>query len=129
MSIITNTLSKVGLTSIGICSTLWVNPGGAFRAGLFRYKGLLHLVVFLGGERFWVTSVLTESVEICLRGGSSLKELASSSKNQYVLTNQRLTNAGCLDRIRLWWVLRKNRTELLPNYYYLWNEYCFYDKS
>jgi len=125
MSTTIDILSKVGLTSIGMCSTLWINPDGSFRAGLFRYRSLLHLVVFLEGERFWVTSVSTESVEICLRGGSSLMELASNSKHSYVLTNKQLIAAEWLERIRLWWVLRTNRTELLPNYYYLWNAYRF----
>jgi len=49
MSTTIDILSKVGLTSIGMCSTLWINPDGSFRAGLFRYRSLLHLVVFLEG--------------------------------------------------------------------------------
>ena len=125
MSKSTDILSKAGLNSIGICSTLWVDPDGAFRAGLFRYRGLLHLAVLLSGDRYWITPVATESVEICLRGGSSLHELASDNKHPCVLLNERLTRAGWFDRFRLWWVLRTNRTELLPNHYYLWNEYCF----
>ena len=129
MSKSTDILSKAGLNSIGICSTLWVDPDGAFRAGLFRYRGLLHLAVLLSGDRYWIAPVATESVEICLRGGSSLHELASGNKHAYLLCNEQMIKAGWLDRIRLWWALRTKRTELLPNYYYLWNEYCFSDKN
>jgi hypothetical protein len=128
MSKSTEILSKAGLNSIGICSTLWVDSDGAFRAGLFRYRGLLHLAVFLKDDRFWVTSVANESVEICLRGGSSLYELASCHKYPYILEVGKLKKAGWADRIRLWWELRTNPPDLLPNYYYLWNEYCFSKK-
>lgn len=129
MSRATDILSKAGLNAIGICSTLWVNRDGAFRAGLFRYRGLLHLAVSLGDDRYWVIPVSTEKVEISLRGGSSLYELATINKHPYVLRNERLIKARGSDRIRLWWVLRTNRTELLPNYYYLWNQYFFSDKT
>jgi hypothetical protein len=122
-------LSKAGFNSIGMCSTLWVNPDGAFRAGLFQYRVLLHLAVSLRGNRYWVISVATESIEICLRGRSSLLELASGYKHANILCHKRMIKARWLDWVQLWWVLRANRPKLLPNYYYIWNEYCFSDKT
>lgn len=122
-------LLKAGLQPLGLCSTLWVDEQGQFRGGLFRYNDLLHLVVLLSNNLFWITQVSVESVEICFRKGASLYVLSSKHNNPHLLKNEKFIKAKWLDRIRLWWILRINRTELLPNYYYLWNEYCFSDKS
>jgi hypothetical protein len=125
MQKINEALFKAGFISLGLCSTLWVNSEGVFRAGIFRYLGQLHLVVFIGHERYWIVQVLEESVEICLRGGLTLHELAHGNECPFVLKSGTLLKARWADKIYLWWVLRINQPNLLPNYYYLWNEYCF----
>jgi len=123
MSTTKDFLSRLGLKSIGICSTLWINSEGRFKAGLFYFHKNLHLVVELADKEFWIVPVTKKSVEICLRGETTLFKLATTEKSPSISSGMILHKAKIVHKFRLWYIIKKIRPVLIPNHYYLWNQY------
>ncbi len=118
-------LSNAGIKSIGMCSSLWTDSEGKFSAGLFYFHEYLHLVVKIAGEQFWIVPVTKESVDVCLRGTATLFKLASNQSVSYILTRKVLHESRLIHKIRLCYVLKISQPILIPNYYYVWNQYLF----
>lgn len=123
MSTFDNRLIKSGFSPIGLCSTLWIGRDGSFRGGLYLFQGQLHVVLSMGANHYYINEVNPKVVEICLQGTISLFELATKSQLPYWWGMGKLHKATLLNKLFLWWRLRTNKFQLLPNYYYLWNEY------
>lgn len=120
-----NLLSNAGIKSIGMCSSLWTDSEGKFSAGLFYFHEYLHLVVKIAGEQFWIVPVTKESVDVCLRGTSTLFKLASNQSGYCILTRMVLHEPRLIHKIRMCYVLKTSQPILIPNYYYIWNQYLF----
>lgn len=118
-------LSEIGLRSIGLCSSLWTDASGDFKAGLFLYESSLHLVIRPGGATYYVAPVHPDSVEHCLRGGSSLYDLLREQKKLYHIRGGRIVRADLLHRLRIRVSLLLRKPIPLPNNYYIWSEYYF----
>jgi len=125
LNIAIKTLKKAGLKSIGICSTLWVDKDGVLIAGLFLYHESLHLAVKLRSDQYWITPVSRESVEKCLRGKIKLSRLAGNYALSFIYKNNSLQKALFIHQLLLSVVLKITPPILIPNYYYVWNDYCF----
>jgi hypothetical protein len=123
MSTFDNRLIKSGFTPIGLCSTLWIGRDGSFRGGFYLYNGQLYIVLSIDANHYYINEVQPNVVEVCLQGTISLFELATKSQLPYWWGMGKLNKATLLNKLILWWRLRTNKSELLPNYYYLWKEY------
>ena len=126
MSTFDNRLLESGFKSIGLCSSLWIGSDGSFRAGFYLYQGRLHLVLRIDENSYYINEVKRELVEICLRGGLSIYDLATGSRAAIWWQGAKMCRATILHRIRLWWCLQTSKFLPLPNYYYLWNEYIYH---
>lgn len=123
MSVIDIRLIESGFVKTGLCSTLWVNADDSFRAGFFVLHEKLRLVIKIRPDLYYVSKVQPENVAFSFRTGVSLFKLANECQSSCTWKNGRLQQSTFLHRLQLRWVLFRNHHSLLPNYYYLWNDY------
>lgn len=123
MSVIDIRLIESGFVKTGLCSTLWVNADDSFRAGFFVLQEKLRLVIKVDPDMYYVSNVQPENVGLGFRAGLSLYKLALESQSSSIWRSGRLQKSTLLHRLQLRWVLFRNHYSLLPNYYYLWDDY------
>ncbi len=123
MSVIDIRLIDSGFVKTGLCSTLWVNADDSFRAGFFVFQEKLRLVIKVDPDMYYVSNVQPENVGLGFRAGLSLYKLALESQSSSIWRSGRLQKSTLLHRLQLRWVLFSNHYRLLPNYYYLWDDY------
>ena len=123
MSVIDIRLIESGFVKTGLCSTLWLNADDSFRAGFFVLHGKLRLVIKIGPDLYYVSNVQPEIVGLGFRTGVSLFKLANECQSSCIWKSGRLQQSTFLHRLKLRCVLFRNHYSLLPNYYYLWNDY------
>jgi hypothetical protein len=123
MSVIDIRLIDSGFVKTGLCSTLWVNADDSFRAGFFVLHQNLCLVIKVDPDTYFVSNMQPERVGLGFRTGVSLYKLAIECLSSFIWKSGRLQKSTLLHRLQLRWVLFKNHSSLLPNYYYLWNSY------
>ena len=123
MSVIDIRLIESGFVKTGLCSALWVNADDSFRAGFFVLHENLCLVIKVDCDSYFVSKVQLGHVGLGFRKGVSLYKLALGCQSPSIWKSGRLQKSTLLHRLQLRWVLLKNQYSLLPNYYYLWNDY------